>query len=101
MEKPQTGSHALHALRQGRVRVHGVLLVSRAARRSSGRVSHLRESVERRKDAVSGEPHKIPHPVEDEPPPILGTWRRIYIIVLCYLTLLIAGFYVFTRVFES
>jgi hypothetical protein len=49
---------------------------------------------------VSGEPHNIPRP-EDEPPPILGTWRNIYIFVLCYLALLIAGFYVFTRVFES
>jgi hypothetical protein len=37
----------------------------------------------------------------DEPPPILGTWRRIYIIILCYLAFVIAGFYVFTRVFES
>ena len=37
----------------------------------------------------------------DEPPPILGAWRRIYIIVLFYLAFLIAAFYVFTRVFES
>jgi hypothetical protein len=50
---------------------------------------------------VGGAPHKIPHPVEDEPPPILGSWRRIYIIILFYLALLIAGFYVFTRVFAS
>jgi hypothetical protein len=50
---------------------------------------------------VSGEPHKISRASEDEPPPILGTWRRIYIIVLCYLALLIGGFYVFTKVFAS
>jgi hypothetical protein len=50
---------------------------------------------------VSGAPHKMPHPVDDEPPPILGSWRRIYIIVLCYLALLIAGFYFFTKVFAS
>jgi hypothetical protein len=50
---------------------------------------------------VSGAPHKMPHPVEDEPPPILGSWRRIYIIVLCYLALLIAGFYFFTKAFAS
>jgi hypothetical protein len=50
---------------------------------------------------VSGEPHNISRPVEDEPPPILGSWRRIYIIVLCYLAFLVAGFYVFTRVFAS
>jgi hypothetical protein len=50
---------------------------------------------------VSGAPHKIPHPAEDEPPPLLGSWRRIYILVLCYLALLIGGFYIFTRVFAS
>ena len=37
----------------------------------------------------------------DEPPPFLGTWRRIYTAVLVYLALLIAAFYVFTRVFSS
>jgi hypothetical protein len=50
---------------------------------------------------VSGTPHKLPHPSEDEPPPILGSWRRMYIIVLCYLAFLIAGFYLFTKVFAS
>ena len=50
---------------------------------------------------MSGEPHKIPHASEDEPPPILGSWRRIYIIVLCYLAFLVVGFYVFARVFDS
>jgi len=50
---------------------------------------------------VSGGQHKILHAGEDEPPPILGTWRRIYIFVLCYLALLIAAFYVFTKVFAS
>ena len=50
---------------------------------------------------MSGAPHNILRPAEDEPPPILGTWRRIYILVLCYLAMLVAGFYVFTRVFAS
>jgi len=50
---------------------------------------------------VSGEPHKILRTGEDEPPPLLGTWRRIYIIILCYLALLIVGFYFFTKVFAS
>jgi hypothetical protein len=50
---------------------------------------------------VSGPPHKTPHPIEDPPPPLLGTWRRIYILVLVYLALLIFAFYVFTRVFAS
>jgi hypothetical protein len=35
----------------------------------------------------------------DEPPPFLGSWRRVYAAVLIYLAFLIAGFYVFTRVF--
>ena len=41
--------------------------------------------------------------VDDElkPTPLLGSWRRIYIFVLGYLALLIAGFYIFTRVFAS
>jgi len=35
----------------------------------------------------------------DEPPPFLGSWRRVYTAVLLYLAILIAGFYVFTRVY--
>jgi hypothetical protein len=67
-------------------------LVSRTARRRSGRVSHLRESVERRKDPVNA---------PDEGPPILGNWRRLYIIILLYLACIITALYVFTRVFDS
>ncbi len=37
----------------------------------------------------------------DEPPPLLGTWKRLYTAVLIYLALLIAVFYAFTRAFES
>jgi len=33
--------------------------------------------------------------VQDEPPPFLGTWRRVYTIVLVYLACVIALFYVF------
>jgi hypothetical protein len=40
---------------------------------------------------------RIPAPVPDEPPPVLGTWARVYLVVLCYLALLIALFYLFTR----
>jgi len=36
----------------------------------------------------------------DEPPPFLGTWRRIYTLVLAYLALLITAFYIFTRIFS-
>jgi hypothetical protein len=37
--------------------------------------------------------------VPDEPPPFLGTWRRMYTAVLAYLALLIALFYLFARFF--
>ncbi len=43
------------------------------------------------------------HPPEkhviDEPPPFLGTWPRVYVIVIGYLTVLIAVFYLFTKAF--
>jgi hypothetical protein len=35
----------------------------------------------------------------DEPPPFLGTWRNVYIVVLAYLACVITLFYVFTRAF--
>jgi len=38
--------------------------------------------------------------VSDEPPPFLGTWRRVYLAVLIYLALIIAACYAFTRVLE-
>jgi hypothetical protein len=38
--------------------------------------------------------------VPDEPPPFLGTWRRVYITVVIYLACLICAFYVFMRVFS-
>ncbi|MGH9559464.1 MAG: hypothetical protein ACRD30_09515 [Bryobacteraceae bacterium] len=40
-----------------------------------------------------------PRQIEDEPPPVLKTWLRVYIFVLCYLALLILGFYLFTIYF--
>ena len=33
----------------------------------------------------------------DDPPPILGTWRNVYIFVLAYLAGVITLFYIFTR----
>jgi len=36
----------------------------------------------------------------DEPPPFLGTWRRVYTAVLVYLVALILLFYLFTRSFS-
>jgi hypothetical protein len=38
-------------------------------------------------------------PPDDEPPPFLGSWRRVYTLVLIYLVCLIAAFYTFTKVF--
>ena len=36
---------------------------------------------------------------DDEPPPLLGTWRRVYTAILIYLACVITAFYIFTRVF--
>lgn len=38
--------------------------------------------------------------VGDEPPPFLGSWRRVYVAVLLYLALIIVACYGFTRAFE-
>ncbi|MGA2268699.1 MAG: hypothetical protein ABSH44_09545 [Bryobacteraceae bacterium] len=38
--------------------------------------------------------------VPDEPPPFLGTWRRVYAAVLIFLCVIIAGLYLFTRAFR-
>jgi hypothetical protein len=38
--------------------------------------------------------------MRDEPPPFLGTWRRVYTAVVVYLALLIALCYAFTRAFS-
>jgi hypothetical protein len=37
---------------------------------------------------------------ETEPPPFLGTWRRVYSAVLTYLAVLVVLLYVITRVFH-
>jgi hypothetical protein len=36
----------------------------------------------------------------DDPPPILGTWGRVYAFVLGFLAVVIAAFYAFTRFFS-
>jgi len=38
--------------------------------------------------------------VPDEPPPFLGTWRRVYVGVLIYLVAIISAFYLFTRAYR-
>ncbi len=35
----------------------------------------------------------------DEPPPLMGTWRRLYFTVIAWLILLILVFYAFARRF--
>jgi len=34
--------------------------------------------------------------IPDEPPPVLGTWPRVYVFVLGYLAAVILAFYLFT-----
>ena len=36
----------------------------------------------------------------DEPPPFLGTWRRVYAAVLIFLGVVIAAAYWFSRAFQ-
>jgi hypothetical protein len=43
------------------------------------------------------ESHGRDHP--EEPPPLLGTWRRAYLTVIGWLACLIFVFYLFTRRF--
>lgn len=43
---------------------------------------------------MAAEPEK---PIIDEPPPVLGTWPRVYAAVLCYLAVLIFLAWLFTR----
>ena len=41
-----------------------------------------------------------PRDVADEPPPFLGTWKRVYAGVLIYLVVIIAVFYAFTEAYR-
>jgi flagellar biogenesis protein FliO len=41
-----------------------------------------------------------PRAIPDEPPPFLGTWRRVYGAVLGYLALVIAAAWLFTRTYR-
>ena len=40
-----------------------------------------------------------PDEIEDEPPPVLGRWSRVYAVILCELALVILAFYLFTLYF--
>jgi hypothetical protein len=41
-----------------------------------------------------------PDAVRDEPPPFLGTWRRVYLAIFVYLAAIIGVSYLFTRAFR-
>lgn len=41
------------------------------------------------------------HLDEDEPPPVVRTWGRLYTVVICYLAFLVVLLYIFSRVFTS
>ena len=40
-----------------------------------------------------------PREMPDEPPPVLGSWRNVYALVLLYLLTVIVLFWCFTRYF--
>jgi len=42
----------------------------------------------------------LSHDVPDDPPPFLGTWRRVYLTTLLYLAGIIVVFYLFTRAYR-
>lgn len=44
-------------------------------------------------------PEQMKKVVVDEPPPFLGTWRRVYTVVVCYLAFVIVVFYLFSRAY--
>jgi len=50
--------------------------------------------------AGSGAFTRKPKIMEDEPPPVLGTWARVYVFVLCGLVAVIGVFYWFTAAFR-
>lgn len=41
-----------------------------------------------------------PEQNQEEPPPILGTWPRVYAVVIGWIVVLISLFYWFTRVWN-
>ena len=44
-------------------------------------------------------PKPVPSQPPDDPPPLLGTWRRLYLAVIGWLLFLILAFYLFARRF--
>ncbi len=46
---------------------------------------------------MSESPEQTARQSVEEPPPFLGSWSRVYLFVLCYLSVLIGGFYLFSK----
>jgi hypothetical protein len=42
----------------------------------------------------------LPFMRDEDDPPFLGTWRRVYVATMIYLAALIFAFYVFTRIYR-
>ena len=40
------------------------------------------------------------HNNKEEPPPFLGTWKRVYLAIVVYLAAVITLFYLFTRAYQ-
>src|SRR5579872_1517827 len=97
--KAHARRHALHPLWKRGLCVHGPLLVPGITGRRSGRIPHLCQLAERRKDFVSETPEEEARRTVEEPPPFLGRWRNVYIFVVCYLAVMITGFYFFSRAY--
>ncbi len=89
-EKPLAGG-ILTAPWKRRLRLYAACVLPSVARRRAGRLPAVRQS---RKCGT------IDEAVNDEPPPILGSWRRLYGAVLIFLVTIIAGFTLFTRMFN-
>src|ERR1700680_2171626 len=72
--------HALRALWKGSVHLHRLRLVPAVAGRRAWGLSHFRQPAERGKGSAPMSPEP------DEPPPFLGTWHRVYTVVLLVLS---------------
>ncbi len=46
------------------------------------------------------DPELLIHNVGDEPPPFLGQWNRVYVVVLVYLFVLIVALFAVTEYFH-
>src|SRR5689334_14577160 len=92
--------HAVRESRQGSLYFLGLRLVPRTARGRAGRVSLVRQHAKRGQGAIIESVSEPQRTIIDEPPPFLGTWKRVYWAVIFYLACVIGLFYWFTRSFS-